>query len=75
VLLFRSMSPVVARKKCMTRNGYKATRWIGPSHVRLCLRKRTNESIAAAQKEFCGGYDSFAIRKRKKLAGFDLVAF
>ena len=38
----------------MSAHGYKVTRWIGPSHVGLCLRKRTNESIAAAHNEHRG---------------------
>jgi len=58
----------------MTASGYKATRWGVPSHVRLCLRKRTNEPITAAQNDLFVGYVGFAIPKRKKLAGSDFVA-
>jgi hypothetical protein len=43
--------------------------------VRLQIRKRTFEPIAAAQNDLFVGNVSFTIRKRKKLAGSDFVAF
>ncbi len=44
--------------------GYKATRWGGPSHVRLRLRKRTILLTAAAHNDLFVGNVSFAIRNR-----------
>jgi hypothetical protein len=44
-------------------------------NVRFPIRKRTFEPIAAAQNDLFVGYVSFAIPKRKKLAGSDFVAF
>ncbi len=43
--------------------------------VRLRIRKRTFEPIAAAQNDLFLGYVSFEISKRKKLAGSDFVAY
>ncbi len=43
--------------------------------VRLQIRKRTFEPIAAAQNDLFLGYVSFEISKRKKLAGSDFVAY
>jgi hypothetical protein len=43
-------------------------------NVRLQIRKRTFEPIAAAQNNLFVGYVGFAIWKRKKLAGSDFVA-
>jgi len=45
-------------------SGYKATRWGGPSHVRLRRRKRTILLTAAAHNDLFGGNVSFAIRKQ-----------
>jgi hypothetical protein len=42
--------------------------------VRLPIRKRTIEPIAAAHNDLFVGYVSFGISKRKKLAGSDFVA-
>jgi hypothetical protein len=58
----------------MSAVGYEATRWGGPSHVRLCLRKRTIRLTAAAHNDLLVGYVSFAIPKRKKLAVSNFVA-
>jgi hypothetical protein len=44
-------------------------------NVRFLIRKRTIEPIAAARNDLFGGKVSFAIPKRKKLAGSDSVAF
>jgi hypothetical protein len=54
--------------------GYKATRWGSRFHVRLRLTKRLTGPIAAAHHDLSIGYVSFAIPKRKKLAGADFVA-
>ena len=43
-------------------------------NVRLQIRKRTFEPIAAAQNDLFVGYVSFAILKRKQLVGADFVA-
>jgi hypothetical protein len=48
----------------MSRYGYKATRWGGPSHVRLRLTKRTILLTAAAHNDLFVGNVRFAIRKR-----------
>ena len=48
----------------MTACGYKATRWNGPSHIRLRRRKQTIESIAASHNDLFAGNVRFAIRKR-----------
>jgi hypothetical protein len=42
--------------------------------VRLQIRKQTIEPITAAHNDHSVGNVSFAIRKRKKLAGSDFVA-
>ncbi len=43
--------------------------------VRLQIRKRTFEPIAAVQNGLFVGYVSFGISKRKQLVGADFVAF
>jgi hypothetical protein len=43
-------------------------------NVRLQIRKRTFEPIAAAQNDLFVGNVLFAIPKRKKLGGSDFVA-
>jgi hypothetical protein len=43
--------------------------------VRLLIRKRTIEPIAAAHNDLFVGYVSFGISKRKQLVGADFVAF
>ncbi len=42
--------------------------------VRLQIRKRTFDPIAAAHYDLCVGYVGFAIWKRKQLFGADFVA-
>lgn len=58
----------------MTANGYKATRWNRPSHVRLRLAKRTILLAAAMHNDRLGDDVCFAIPKRKKLNGSNFVA-
>ncbi len=43
-------------------------------NVRLPIRKRSFEPIAAAQNDLFVGYVSFGISKRKQLVGADFVA-
>ena len=43
-------------------------------NVRLQIRKRTFEAIAAAQNDLFVGYVGFGISKRKQLVGADFVA-
>jgi hypothetical protein len=42
--------------------------------VRLRIRKQTFEPIAAAQKDLFVGYVGFAMPKRKKVIGSDIVS-
>jgi hypothetical protein len=71
----RTPSPDPWRSDCRTAGIGQNRSFAGASpNVRLQVKKRTFEPIAAVQNDLFVGYVSFGISKRKKLAGSDFVA-
>ena len=59
----------------MANFGQKRSLAAASPNVRLQIRKRTIEPIAAVHSDLFVGYVGFAISKRKQLVGADFVAF